>query len=67
MEQVIEVLVSFWLFDVAVFSSVWLYIPLMIPFFVYLIFFVLKWSLLTLPIWLPFKILIQAWRNPDEK
>lgn len=67
MEQVIEVLVSFWLFDVAVFSSVWLYIPFMIPFTFYLVFFMIKWVVLTLPVWMPFMMLIRAWKNPDDE
>jgi len=63
MNEVIDVLVSFWLFDVAVFSSPWLYIPFLIPFMFYLMFFFIKWSLLTAPLWLPLKILITAWKG----
>jgi hypothetical protein len=42
--------------DLHVFGQWWLYAPLLIPFFFYTIFFLAKWVLITLPIWLPLKL-----------
>ena len=45
-------------FDVAVFSHWWMYAFLCVPVTGYLIFFCLKWFVITLPIWyVPSKIL----------
>lgn len=43
--------------DMNVFSSPWLYIPLLIPFIFYMIFFALKWYILLFPLTLPLSIL----------
>jgi hypothetical protein len=66
-EQLMEMIISFYLFDIAVFTSIWLYIPLMIPFVFYLIFFVFKWMILTLPIWLPFSLIVNSFKRNENK
>lgn len=59
-------------FDVHVFSEPWMYIVLLIPATFYLAFFIIKWIVLTAPVWLPFKIIIGAFfpkkqRNKKQK
>ncbi len=39
--------------DIDVFCEPWLYIPFLIPFAFYLVFFVVKWYILLIPFWLP--------------
>jgi hypothetical protein len=53
-------LLSFWLFDIWVFSQWWLYAPLLIPAFFYTIFFFIKWIVLTAPIWLPISLAVKG-------
>lgn len=44
--------------DIWVFSQWWMYAPLCIPVVCYLVFFCIKWFVLTLPVWyIPAKIL----------
>lgn len=50
---VLELLARWFLFDMNVFTKWWLYAPLFIPFMIYLCFFLIKWTVITLPIWLP--------------
>lgn len=57
---VLKTLLDMWLFDVEVFSSKWMYIPLCIPAMFYMMFFMLKWSIITFPFWLPVVILISS-------
>ena len=59
MEIVIQKVIEFWLYDMHVFSQWWLYAPLLIPAICYLSFFMAKWAVITLPVWLPFAILIE--------
>lgn len=59
-EGYVEVLYRLWLFDVEVMSNPWMYIPFLIPIVLYLIFFVIKWAILTTPLWLPFRIIIRS-------
>lgn len=45
------------MYDTQVFSKPWLYYWLLIPAFGYFIFFLIKWSILLLPIWMPLNYL----------
>lgn len=63
MQRVIDELVNQWLFDVAVFSHWWLYAPLLIPAVCYLAFFLLKWMVLTAPVWFPIAIIIRTCKS----
>jgi len=47
-------------YDVSVLSQPWMYWLLCIPAIAYAIFFIFKWALLTMPIWLPFKNVISG-------
>lgn len=50
-------------FDLWVFSQWWLYAPLLIPFSLYLVFFFLKWTILTTPIWVSGVIITQSFKK----
>jgi hypothetical protein len=41
-----------YLWDITVMSNQWMYIPFLVPIFFFLIFFIIKWVILTLPIWI---------------
>jgi len=62
MDIVIQKLVELWLYDIEVFSQAWIYWCLMIPFMFYFSFFIMKWTILTTPVWLPFIIIISSFR-----
>lgn len=68
-EQIAIQLAAFYMFDLAVFSSVWLYLPLGIPFIFYLMFFIMKWTVLMLPIWYPLHLIFRkkAVEKEDSK
>lgn len=54
------------MYDIDVFSTGWIYYWLLIPAMFYLMFFMIKWWLLTMPMWLPLKIIASAF-NPNQK
>lgn len=62
-DTILQTLLRLWLFDVWVLSQWWLYAPLCIPAICYLIFMLLKWWLITCPIWLPISLICQAIRG----
>ncbi len=43
-------------YDMEVFSKPWIYICFLIPAIFYLMFFMIKWWVLLVPIWLPLRI-----------
>lgn len=59
-DTILQTLLKCWLYDVAVFSSPWLYIPFLIPAVCYLTFFCVKWMVLTLPVWLPIRLALDG-------
>lgn len=61
--EILNVLQQLYLFDVWVFSQWWLYAPLLIPAMFYFAFFVVKWAVLTLPVWYPIVTIIKAMRT----
>lgn len=65
-DQILETLARFYAFDLWVFTQWWLYAPLGIPAVFYFAFFVVKWWVLTLPVWMPFYVIVKAFRS-DEK
>jgi phosphate/sulfate permease len=61
--EIIKTLFELWKYDVEIFSEWWLYAPVLIPAMAYLLFFFLKWTVLTAPIWLPFYIVLNCFRK----
>ncbi len=51
--QYINLLWSYFQYDLLIFGNAWLYIPLMIPAVAYFFFFLFKWMVLLAPIWMP--------------
>jgi hypothetical protein len=62
-DTILSTLLSLWLWDVSVFSNPWMYWPLLVPVMFFSIFFILKWTLLTLPFWLPLSLIVSALRR----
>ncbi len=54
-------------YDMNVFSQGWLYYWLLIPAMCYFSFFMIKWAVLTCPIWMPFSIIIKSFERLKEK
>lgn len=67
MTEVLNVLARFYLFDLWVFSQWWLYAPMMIPFAFYFLFFLVKWAVLTLPVWAPVWVVVSSLTESGEK
>lgn len=56
--QVVNTLSSYWQYDLNVMSGegawgMWMYYPMCIPAVFYIMFMLMKWAILTMPIWLP--------------
>lgn len=58
----IELLLELWRWDVKVMSSPWMYWPLLIPIQFFLVFFLVKWTVLTAPLWIPLAIIVRCFR-----
>ena len=57
MNQVLDMLVQQWLYDVSVLSTPWV-LYTVVPALLYIIFMLVKWSALTLPVWLPLRLVL---------
>jgi len=54
--NLVEMLIQMFLYDLEVMSNKWMYIPLFIPIWFYVCFFLLKWSILLASLWLPLRL-----------
>ena len=57
--SLIDLLIEQYKYNVAVMSQPWMYWCL-IPIIVYVMFFIVKWSVLTAPIWLPLMYIMNS-------
>ena len=57
LNQYFKLLLDAFQYDVSVFSQGWIYYWLLVPASVYLMFFILKWAVLTAPFWIPFNMI----------
>lgn len=64
-EQIVQMLFEFWKFDMMIYSQWWMYAPFLIPVLFYTVFFIMKWSIITAPVWLPFSIIVRSLRKQD--
>lgn len=60
MERIATLLIEQYEYDLAVLSQPWMYWCLLIPAIVYTAFFIIKWSVLTAPVWLPLVYVFRA-------
>jgi hypothetical protein len=67
MQRIAELLISQYEYDIAVFSNPWLYVFFLIPAMAYLVFFILKWSVLTMPVWLPLAKIAQSLSSTKDR
>jgi len=66
-QKYLEFLWNSFQFDMHVFSQGWMYYYLLIPAIGYLVFFFLKWIVLTAPVWLPPFIIIRTANLPSPR
>lgn len=59
----INILYNQFSFDIMVFSQWWMYAPMLIPVCCYVIFFVVKWAVLTIPIWMPISMITSLFKK----
>lgn len=50
-------------YDMDVFSQGWIYYWMLVPAICYFIFFIMKWIIITLPFWLPFRIIFDSFNK----
>ena len=62
LEIYLDILINCFRYDVKVYSKWWIYVTFF-PVIFYTIFFIIKWWLLTIVIWLPGKILLNNITN----
>ena len=67
LHKYLEFLWSCFQYDMGVFSKAWIYYYLLIPAIGYFIFFILKWIVLTAPVWLPITIIVRVFNLPSPK
>lgn len=65
MNQVIDMLVQQWLYDVSVLSTPWV-LYTVFPALFYFMFMLLKWCVLTLPVWLPVRLMMRGLYRKDS-
>lgn len=57
--QYTQLLYKLFLYDVSIFSQKWLLVTV-VPACIYLVFFFVKWVVLTTPVWLPLSIVFHS-------
>jgi hypothetical protein len=67
LHRYLEFLWSCFQYDIEVFSKAWIYYYLLIPAIGYFVFFILKWIVLTAPVWLPVTIIVRVFNLPSPK
>jgi hypothetical protein len=65
-DKYLEFLWNCFQYDIEVFSQAWLYYWALVPAVGYLVFFVLKWAVLTVPVWLPVSIILRIFHLPGS-
>jgi hypothetical protein len=63
LQKYLELLWSCFEYDIHIFSQTWIYAWILIPAMCYTAFFMVKWVVLTAPIWLPFTIITHNLRR----
>jgi len=58
--QYIEFCKVMFIYDMDVFSQGWIYAWVLVPAFFYFIFFLLKWVVITMPLWIPFRVMMKG-------
>lgn len=58
LEKIAIKLYDLWIYDLEVLAQPWLYWWLGVPAIFYMSFMIIKWALITIPIWLPIKLIV---------
>ena len=69
-DKYLEFLYTCFMYDMIVFSQPWMYYWLLIPAFFYFFFFLMKWYVLTLPVWFPIRSILSVFaprKKPKKK
>lgn len=66
-EKYLNLLWNMFQYDINVFSHPWLYYWLLVPAVGYLVFFFVKWAVLTTPLWLPIACAFAPFRGRGRK
>ena len=70
LDRYLEFLYACFIYDMRMFSHPWMYYLLFIPAFFYFFFFLMKWYVLTLPIWFPIRSILSVFvprKKPKKK
>jgi hypothetical protein len=65
-EKYFDLLWNMFQFDINVLSQPWMYYWLLLPAVGYLVFFFIKWVVLTTPVWLPSALALHLFVERDE-
>lgn len=61
--QYLQLLWKAFQYDIDVFSQGWIYYSLLIPAIFYFVFFLIKWMILTAPVWIPIRLALGTIRS----
>lgn len=60
-ETYFTILLNQFQYDVSVYSNnMWMYYWVCVPAFFYTVFFLIKWTVLTAPMWMPFRMIVSG-------
>jgi hypothetical protein len=57
-QKILDVIANQWIYDIETLSNGWVLYPV-VPAILYSIFMIIKWMVLTIPLWLPLGLLIR--------
>ncbi|HEX3020370.1 MAG TPA: hypothetical protein VHP36_08700 [Chitinispirillaceae bacterium] len=62
-QNYLDLLWKMFQYDIDKLSQPWMYYWVLVPVMFYLVFFFVKWTVLTTPLWLPLTIVLQSFRR----
>ncbi len=65
-EKYFTILLEMFQYDMEIMNRPWM-IYTIVPIIGYLVFFLIKWAVLTTPFWMPFAIIVGAARTPKKE
>lgn len=65
--EILTILVAQWRWDIEQMSQPWMYYWLLIPISVFIVFFLVKWAVLTAPLWLPIYLIVSIFKKEKDE
>jgi hypothetical protein len=66
LQLILERLASLYVYDLDVLTTWWVWMPV-VPALLYMVFMLIKWAIITIPVWLPFYLVFEGYRKRNSE